>query len=147
MLLISIRPSTLRACEDRTRLTDAEGSRWCSRFLSHSQNLRDLQVLTIASTKLVKYASFVDWVSAASPTSIVLQLVYLFHVHQAEGKWPKTARAVRHLLRTNSLVFFIVRSCGRSVGCKQKLTCPLAKHLANVKKMLYIAITLRQWGD
>ena len=71
------------------RLTDAEGSRCCSRFLSHSQNLRDLQVLTITSTKLVKYASFIDKVSATSPISIVLQLVYLFRGHQAEDKWQK----------------------------------------------------------
>lgn len=106
------------------RPTDAEGSRCCSRFLSHSQNLRDLQVLTITSTKLVKYASFVDTVSAASPTSIVLQLVYLFRGHQAEGKWPKTARAVRHLPRTDSLVFFIVRSCGSSVGLQAKSNMP-----------------------
>ena len=44
----------------------------------------------MGSTKLVKYASFVDTVSATSPISIVLQLVYLFRGHQAEGKWPKT---------------------------------------------------------
>lgn len=102
------------------RLTDAGGSRRCSRFLSLSQNLRDLQVLTITSTKLVKYASFIDTVSAASPTSIVLQLVCLFRGHQAEGKWPKTARVVRHLPRTDSLVFFIVRPCGSSVGLQAK---------------------------
>lgn len=76
--------------------------------------------LTIPSTKLVKYASFVDTVSAASPISIVLQLVYLFRAHQAEGKWPKTARVVRHLPRTDSLVFFIVRPCGSSVGLQAK---------------------------
>ena len=67
--------------------------------------------MTITSTKLVKYASFIDAVNVKSPISVVLQLVYLFRGRQAEGKWPKTA-------------------------------CPLAKHLANVKRMLYIAITI-----
>ena len=85
-----------------------------------SQNLQDLQVLTITSTKLVKYASFIDAVNVKSPISVVLQLVYLFRGYQAEGKWPKTARVVHHLPMTESFVFFIVRSCGSSVGLQTK---------------------------
>ena len=145
MLLISVHPPTRRAYEGRMRPTDAGGSRRCSRFLSHSQNLRDLQVLTITSIKLVKYASFIDTVSATSPISIVLQLVYLFRGHQAEGKWPKTARGDSAICPGPIHLFSLsFAHAGALWVCKQNLTCPLAKCLANVKKMLYIAITLKQ---
>lgn len=34
----------------------------------------------------------------AIPQSYLNWFAHLFCVHQAEGKWPKNARAVRHLL-------------------------------------------------
>lgn len=37
-----------------------------------------------------------------NPQSYLNWFVYLFRVNQAGGRWPETARAVRHLLMTDA---------------------------------------------
>ena len=37
-----------------------------------------------------------------NPQSYSNWFVYLFRVHRAEEKWPKTAKVVRHLLMTDA---------------------------------------------